>query len=83
MTTLLSIRTCPGRHSIIGRAALAGHTVQVSDVLEDAEFVNTAAQRLIGFRAILVTPMLREGESIGTLGFSSRTRARSPKNRSN
>jgi GAF domain-containing protein len=59
----------PGRHSIIGRAALAGHTVQVSDVLEDAEFVNTAAQKLIGFRAILVTPMLREGESIGTLGF--------------
>jgi signal transduction histidine kinase len=38
-------------------------------VLEDAEFVNTAAQRLIGFRAILVTPMLREGDSIGTLGF--------------
>jgi GAF domain-containing protein len=59
----------PGRHSIVGRAALAGHTVQVSDVLEDAEFVNTAAQKLIGFRAILVTPMLREGESIGTLGF--------------
>jgi two-component system, NtrC family, sensor kinase len=59
----------PGRHSVIGRAALAGHTVQVSDVLEDAEFVNTAAQRLIGFRAILVTPMLREGDSIGTLGF--------------
>jgi two-component system, NtrC family, sensor kinase len=59
----------PGRHSIIGRAALAGHTVQVSDVLEDSEFVNTAAQKMIGFRAILVTPLLREGESIGTLGF--------------
>jgi signal transduction histidine kinase len=59
----------PGRHSVIGRAALAGHTVQVSDVLEDAEFVNTAAQKLIGFRAILVTPMLREGDTIGTLGF--------------
>jgi GAF domain-containing protein len=59
----------PGRHSVIGRAALAGHTVQVSDVLEDAEFINTAAQKLIGFRAILVTPMLREGETIGTLGF--------------
>src|SRR5439155_8866973 len=59
----------PGRQSIIGRAALAGHTAQVSDVLEDAEFVNTAAQKLIGFRAILVTPMLREGQSIGTLGF--------------
>jgi signal transduction histidine kinase len=31
--------------------------------------VNTAAQKLIGFRAILVTPMLREGDTIGTLGF--------------
>jgi signal transduction histidine kinase len=59
----------PGRHSVIGRAALAGHTVQVSDVLQDEEFVNTAAQKLIGFRAILVTPMLREGDTIGTLGF--------------
>jgi signal transduction histidine kinase len=59
----------PGRHSVIGRAALAGHTVQVADVLQDPEFVNTAAQQLIGFRAILVTPMLREGDTIGTLGF--------------
>src|SRR4029450_10220357 len=55
--------------SVIGRAALAGHTVQVSDVLQDEEFVNTAAQKLIGFRAILVAPILREGDTIGTLGF--------------
>jgi GAF domain-containing protein len=55
---------------IDGRAAIGvRQTVQVSDVLQDAEFVNTAAQKLIGFRAILVTPMLREGDSIGTLGF--------------
>jgi signal transduction histidine kinase len=59
----------PGRHSVIGRAALAGRTVQVPDVLEDPEFVNREAQKLIGFRAILVTPLLREGEAIGTLGF--------------
>jgi signal transduction histidine kinase len=59
----------PGRHSVIGRAALAGRTVQVADVLEDPEFVNTETQKLIGFRAILVTPLLREGETIGTLGF--------------
>jgi GAF domain-containing protein len=59
----------PGRHSVIGRAALAGRTVQVADVLEDPEFVNREAQKLIGFRAILVTPLLREGETIGTLGF--------------
>jgi two-component system NtrC family sensor kinase len=58
-----------GRHSVIGRAALTGHTVQVPDVLEDPEFVNSATQKLIGFRAILVSPLLREGELIGTLGF--------------
>jgi signal transduction histidine kinase len=54
---------------VIGRAALAGRTVQVPDVLEDPEFVNREAQKLIGFRAILVTPLLREDEAIGTLGF--------------
>src|SRR5262245_8651703 len=59
----------PGRHSIIGRAAASGKTVQVADVLEDPEYVNTATQTLIGFRAILVTPMVRDGSLIGTLGF--------------
>jgi GAF domain-containing protein len=59
----------PGRHSIIGRAAAAGKTVQVADVLEDPEYVNTATQKLIGFRAVLVTPMVRDGSLIGTLGF--------------
>jgi two-component system NtrC family sensor kinase len=58
-----------GRHSVVGRAALLGHTVQVSDVLDDSEFANTATQKIIGFRAVLVTPMLREGNSIGMLGF--------------
>jgi transcriptional regulator with GAF, ATPase, and Fis domain len=59
----------PGRHSIVGRAAASGKTVQVADVLKDPEYVNTATQRLIGFRAGLVTPMVREGSLIGTLGF--------------
>ena len=59
----------PGRHSIIGRAAASGKTVQVADVLQDPEYVNTATQKLIGFRAVLVTPMLRDRDLIGTLGF--------------
>jgi signal transduction histidine kinase len=59
----------PGRSSVLGRAVLLGQTVQVPDVLEDAEFVNIATQKLIGFRAVLVTPMLRDGHAIGTLGF--------------
>jgi two-component system, NtrC family, sensor kinase len=59
----------PGRHSIMARAAASGQTVQVADVLQDPEYVNTATQKLIGFRAVLVTPMLRDGDSIGTLGF--------------
>jgi len=59
----------PGRHSVIGRVALSGHTVQVPDVLEDPKFTNAETQKIIGFRAILVTPMLRDGDLIGTLGF--------------
>jgi two-component system NtrC family sensor kinase len=59
----------PGRHSVIGRAALSGRTVQVPDVLGDPEFVNSATQKLIGFRAVLASPMLRDSELIGTLGF--------------
>jgi two-component system NtrC family sensor kinase len=59
----------PGRHSIIGRAAASGQSVQVADVLQDPEYVNTATQKQIGFRAVLVTPMLRDGNLIGTLGF--------------
>jgi two-component system NtrC family sensor kinase len=59
----------PGRHSIMGRAAASGQTTQVADVLQDPEYVNTATQKLIGFRAVLVTPMLRDGDLIGTLGF--------------
>jgi GAF domain-containing protein len=62
-------RDTPGRHSVLGRAALLGHTVQVPDVLEDLEFVNTTTQKIIGFRAVLVTPMLRDGNAIGMLGF--------------
>ena len=56
----------PGRHSILGRTVALGRTVQVADVLQDPEFVNTATQKQIGFRAILVTPMLRDGNLIGT-----------------
>lgn len=38
----------PGRHSIMARAAASGQTVQVADVLQDPEYVNTATQKLIG-----------------------------------
>src|SRR6266536_1495559 len=62
-------RNTAGRHSILGRAVLLGQTVQVADVLEDPEFINTATQKLVGFRAVLVTPMLRDGNAIGMLGF--------------
>jgi len=38
----------PGGHSIMARAAASGQTVQVADVLQDPEYVNTATQKLIG-----------------------------------
>ena len=61
--------TTPGRHSIVGRAMLEGRTVQSADVLEDPEFANLELQKVIGFRAILATPLLRDGVAIGSIGF--------------
>ena len=59
----------PGRQSIAMRAMLEGRSAHSPDVLADAEFANTETQRLIGFRAVLATPMMRDGRSVGMLGF--------------
>jgi hypothetical protein len=59
----------PGRHSIVGRAIQEQRTVQSADVLADPEYLPTETARTIGYRAILVTPLMREGQIIGTLGF--------------
>src|SRR5262245_58333983 len=49
------------RGSTVGRAALERRTVQIADVLADAEYKVTDFQRVGGFRTVLAVPMFRDG----------------------
>ena len=59
------------RGSVNGRAFLDKCTVHIEDIvpLLDKEFTEARDnQRRLGFRTMLVVPMLRKGEAIGTMG---------------
>ena len=57
----------PGRGTVSGRVLLAGKSVQIADVLADAEWAHAhpGAARLGNFRTMLGVPLLREGTPIG------------------
>ena len=57
----------PGRETGTGRALAEGTIIHIPDVLTDADYTWTAAQRLGGFRTLLGVPMLRDGASVGVL----------------
>jgi class 3 adenylate cyclase len=57
----------PERGSGMGRALLERGPIQILDVLADAEYMLTDAQQVVGFRTLLATPLLRDGEPIGVL----------------
>jgi class 3 adenylate cyclase len=57
----------PDRGSVYGRTMIEGRTVHIPDVLADPEFTRHEAQKLMGFRAALGVPLMREGEPLGTL----------------
>ena len=59
----------PGRGTTVGRVMLERKSVQIPDVLADPEYTAHEAQRLGGFRTILVVPLLREGLPIGLLAM--------------
>jgi len=57
------------RHSLAGRAALEQRTIQVTDLLAEASeypLSHEIAKRL-GYRAVVVVPLLREGRAFGTI----------------
>ena len=58
----------PVQGSIFGRAVLNKRTEHVPDVLADPQFERSAS-RLIGFRAVAVVPMLRDGDVIGVFSL--------------
>ena len=57
------------RLSTVGRAAEDKHTVQIPDVLADADYGRLDLQRLTGFRTLLATPMILQGEVVGVLAM--------------
>ena len=58
-----------GRGTVAGRVLQDGKTIHVPDVLKDKEYANSAltAQRIVGHRATVGVPLLREGLPIGVL----------------
>ena len=51
----------PGRGALVGRAALAGETVHIPDVLADPEYTYTEGQKVGGYRTNLGVPLLGRG----------------------
>jgi class 3 adenylate cyclase len=54
------------RTTVIGRVALDGKTVQIPDVLTDADY-SFEAQRIVGYRALLGVPIVLDDELIGAI----------------
>jgi signal transduction histidine kinase len=67
---LKSVPHEPGRGSTIGRCLLEGKTVQIPDVLADAEYSMLETQQKAGYRTTLGVPLLREGSPIGAIGLT-------------
>jgi signal transduction histidine kinase/DNA-binding response OmpR family regulator len=59
----------PGRGTLIGRAALEGHTVHIPDVLADAEYAWAESTKRGGQRTMLGVPLLRHGTPIGVMSM--------------
>jgi GAF domain-containing protein/DNA-binding response OmpR family regulator len=70
MDYVRSVPVKPERGTVTGRALLEGRIIHLTDVLADADYSFSEAQRLGGFRTILGVPMLREGVPIGVLALT-------------
>jgi class 3 adenylate cyclase/CheY-like chemotaxis protein len=60
----------PGRDSLVGRVALTAQTLQVDDVLGDADYATTPGQRASGYRTLLGVPILIDDEVVGVLAMT-------------
>ena len=66
---LLAHPIARNRLSTVGRAAEDKCTVQIPDVLADADYGRLDLQRLTGFRTLLSTPMILQDEVVGVLAM--------------
>ncbi len=55
--------------SLVGRTATTRQVVQIADARADPDYAWDDALALLGFRAMLGVPMLREGEPIGVVAI--------------
>jgi signal transduction histidine kinase len=70
MLTFAVSAVSPGRGSVLGRTALEGRPVQITDVLADPEYALLDLQKIGNYRAALGIPLLREGVPIGLLALT-------------
>jgi two-component system, NtrC family, sensor kinase len=68
----------PDRSTFSGRAILDGAAVHVPDIEQDTEIwsAHLEAADTLGYRSVLVVPMLREGLSIGTIAVARESAGR-------
>jgi signal transduction histidine kinase len=56
-----------GTGSVVGRTVMAGKTIQIADVMADADYKMTDLMKVASVRTLLGVPMLREGAQTGVL----------------
>jgi GAF domain-containing protein len=56
-----------GTGSVVGRTVMAGKTIQIADVMTDADYKMTDIMKVADVRTLLGVPMLREGTPTGVL----------------
>ena len=61
--------TKPDKASVFGQTILKGGTVHIPDVLEDPDYARPEAQKLMGLRAALGLPLMREGRVFGVVNL--------------
>ena len=57
----------PDRTSVFGQTIIKGRTVHIPDVLLDPDYARPDAQKLMGLRAALGVPLVREGRVFGVV----------------
>jgi GAF domain-containing protein/HAMP domain-containing protein len=67
-----NVTILPGTGTVVGRAALEGHTVQILDAWTDPLYEAKEDAHVGGVHTMIGVPLLREGAPIGVIGLARR-----------